>query len=137
MDIKNIVQKIDGAFKRFVVKDNISESDSKIMIYIGESEDKPIQYWLFDKEKPKREVSIKDDVLQVLIDIMNKTNIINAFMLNSIINLSKKYNYNPDECFFYLFKDTNTHLIKIQFCNKDNKVHEVTFDEIFKQENLI
>ena len=137
MEAEQVLEKIEKAFVRFSNKDGISPENARIMIYIGETEESPIRFDLFNGEQFVRLVSMQDDVLQIMFDPFDKSKLVNVFLLNSICKIATKNNYDPYECYMMITKDIEQNRVVVRFSNKEHKLQEITFDDIFSPESLL
>mgnify|MGYP001589645765 FL=1 len=137
MEAEQVLSKIEKAFARFNTKDGVSPGDARIMIYIGESEESPVRFDLFNVDKFVRLVDMQKDVLDIMFDPFDKAKLVNVFLLNSLVKIAKKNNCEPYECYIIITKDEAQNRIVVRFGNKEHRLHEITFDEIFSQEALI
>jgi hypothetical protein len=134
---ESIINQLQKTFALLSSKDAIAEKDIRILSYLDNG---TFKMELHNASKFMRPISISKDVFgfkSEMLDILNKSAVVQFYLSNAIVKHAQRLNYDLDESFLTIFRDVVNNQFRAKLATKTGKITELTLKEIFDQESII
>lgn len=136
MYVKQTKDVMISAIKRYAEKNEVSNTDSQLIIFTDDNDNMIPKYKVLKQFKPLYEVTF-NELLNKKIDFLQREAIITPFIQRSIGRLAKENDVSPESIVVMIHsKDNLVKDINLFLYVNHQPIKEITIDSILGEENL-
>ena len=125
-----------SAIKRYAEKNEVSNSESQLIIFTDDNENMMPKYKVLKQFKPVCEVTF-NELLNKKIDFLQREAMITPFIQRSIGRMAKENDVNPKDIVVMIHSKNNlVNDINLFLYVNHQPIKEITIDSILGEENL-